>query len=72
MIFGIILDTFAELRDKNAEKEENMNNYCFICSIHRDLIDSKIVGGFDFHQVRHGNVSYLRKKNTMSGNIFIS
>lgn len=35
MIFGIILDTFAALRDTNAEKEEDINNFCFICSLHR-------------------------------------
>jgi len=31
IIFGIIIDTFADLRDKRNEFEELKNNKCFIC-----------------------------------------
>lgn len=54
MIFGIILDTFATLRDSNAEKEEDMKNYCFTCSLHRDKLD-KINGGFEYHLKKEVN-----------------
>jgi len=35
IIFGIIIDTFAELRDKKRNIEDDMKNRCFICNIER-------------------------------------
>ena len=35
IIFGIIIDTFAGLRDEKAQMEEDMRNICFICGIDR-------------------------------------
>lgn len=36
IFLGIIVDTFADLRDKNEAKEVDMKNKCFICQISRD------------------------------------
>ena len=34
--FGIILDTFGELRDESYNYENDKNNICFICQLSRD------------------------------------
>jgi hypothetical protein len=31
VVFGIIVDTFSELRDERFKIEEHMQNQCFIC-----------------------------------------
>ena len=33
IVFGVIVDTFSELRDEKYETEDQMKNYCFICSM---------------------------------------
>lgn len=33
IIFGIIIDTFAELRKVKTQIEDNKANVCFICSL---------------------------------------
>ena len=35
IVFGIIIDTFAELRDERREKSRLLHNLCFICGIDR-------------------------------------
>jgi len=39
IIFGIILDTFAALREETQNKTNDMKNTCFICSIDRSTFD---------------------------------
>ena len=34
-MIGIIIDTFAVLREEDAAREDDMNNYCFICGFDR-------------------------------------
>jgi inositol 1,4,5-triphosphate receptor type 3 len=36
IFLGIIVDTFADLRDKNEAKIEDMENICFICQMSQD------------------------------------
>ena len=36
VFLGIIVDTFAELRDENTGKENDKKNICFICQLSRD------------------------------------
>jgi hypothetical protein len=48
VIFGIIIDTFAELRTARATKKDNMENTCFVCGLDRFTFDTK-GGGFDRH-----------------------
>ena len=31
LIFGVIIDTFADLRSEKQQKEEILKNTCFIC-----------------------------------------
>ena len=33
LIFGVIIDTFADLRSEKQQKEEILKNTCFICGI---------------------------------------
>jgi len=40
IVFGIIVDTFAELREGNNELLEDMNNRCFICNLELDEFTS--------------------------------
>ena len=35
IVSGIIIDNFGILRDKQDEKNQDMDNYCFICGIER-------------------------------------
>lgn len=48
IIFGIIIDTFGELRAQNHEIEEDIKNKCFICGIERETFD-RSAEGFDWH-----------------------
>ena len=34
LIFGVIIDTFADLRAEKNRKEEQLKNDCFICGEH--------------------------------------
>ena len=36
VFFGIMVDAFAELRNKNNEREKDKNSICFICQLSRD------------------------------------
>lgn len=38
MISGIIIDTFAELRDEKNSTEECKRNTCYVCSISRNQV----------------------------------
>ena len=59
IIFGIIIQTFAQMRDMLNEKNNNMLNVCFICSVDRNELD-KTTEGFDFHtQTDHNTWNYL-------------
>lgn len=49
IVTGIIIDTFAELRDEKSEKEEDIRNVCFICNIERQIFERDTTEGFEFH-----------------------
>ncbi|XP_062520444.1 inositol 1,4,5-trisphosphate receptor type 2-like [Corticium candelabrum] len=38
LIFGVIIDTFADLRSEKTTKEEILNNTCFICDTSIDTV----------------------------------
>ena len=38
LIFGVIIDTFADLRSEKQQKEEILKNTCFICGKYFSLI----------------------------------
>ena len=37
LIFGVIIDTFADLRTEKTNKEEIIKNTCFICGLERKV-----------------------------------
>ena len=39
IVFGIIIDTFAELREGKTNLEYDKNNICFVCGIERFQFD---------------------------------
>lgn len=40
-VFGIMLDTFAALREQHDETDDQLSNYCFICCLHRSEFNSQ-------------------------------
>jgi hypothetical protein len=48
IFLGIIVDTFAELRDEKQKFENDTNNICFICQLTREASTAKIID-FDEH-----------------------
>jgi len=48
IIFGIIIDTFAELRDQKSMMDEDMKTICYICNLDRYTFD-KNGTGFENH-----------------------
>ena len=48
IVFGIIIDTFAQLRDEKRSIEHDQNNKCYICNLDRYIFDQDGIG-FDDH-----------------------
>ncbi|XP_067668084.1 inositol 1,4,5-trisphosphate-gated calcium channel ITPR2-like [Haliotis asinina] len=59
IIFGIIVDTFSELRDNKWQIDNDMKSNCFICS--RESYDfERQAGGFEKHvKMEHNQWAYL-------------
>eukprot|EP01012_Entosiphon_sulcatum_P029895 TRINITY_DN3662_c0_g1_i1.p1 TRINITY_DN3662_c0_g1~~TRINITY_DN3662_c0_g1_i1.p1 ORF type:complete len:2350 (-),score=412.26 TRINITY_DN3662_c0_g1_i1:15-7031(-) len=58
IIFGIILDTFSELRDNRYALEEDMTTKCFICGLDRTTFERD--GSFAHHvEFDHNMWNYL-------------
>ena len=73
--FGIIIDTFGELRDKNVFFENDRKNICFICQLSRDDCLVKNIN-FDKHIKLDHNIwnyvyflTYLHLNNPNDFNI---
>lgn len=59
IIFGIIIDTFSELRGAQNERDEDILNVCFICGYERDVFE-KQGKSFDKHVTHeHSPVNYI-------------
>ena len=48
IIFGIIIDTFGQLRDEEAEREDSYNNYCMICGVAKTDFEAEGIN-FNMH-----------------------
>ena len=62
IVFGIIIDTFAELREKRAFIEDDQQSKCFICGLERSVFDREAgaQGGFEHHyKYEHNMWTYL-------------
>jgi hypothetical protein len=55
IFLGVIVDTFAELRDLKVEFENDLKNICFICQMTRDKAASKLED-FDEHASRYHSI----------------
>ena len=53
--FGLIVDTFGELRDDTYSYENERNNICFICQLSRDKCVLKNID-FDKHIKKEHNL----------------
>jgi hypothetical protein len=69
MFLGIVVDTFAALRDNQDSIENDKNNVCFICQLTRDDSMNKNIN-FDIHTKKDHKVwnyvyflTYLRINN---------
>jgi len=68
-MFGIIIDTFGELRSQNQAIQDDIKNKCFICGIDRDTFD-RHGKGFEHHSTHDHNMwnylyfrIYLKRKD---------
>ncbi|KAJ8985868.1 hypothetical protein NQ317_006242 [Molorchus minor] len=59
LIFGVIIDTFADLRSEKQQKELILKNTCFICGSNRSAFDNKIVNFEDHIKNEHNMWHYL-------------
>ena len=60
IIFGIVIDTFAQQRDMQNQIKDNMENVCFICGIDRNSFDRKHARGYEYHiKHEHNHWHYL-------------
>jgi len=55
IIFGIIIDTFAQLRDDKCKTDADMRDYCFICAIDKQTFDRETEAGFGVHREEDHN-----------------
>ncbi|KAF0991205.1 hypothetical protein HZS_6306, partial [Henneguya salminicola] len=59
LVFGVIVDTFAALREQKAKFDEIIKNTCFICGLYRSAFDNKDIS-FESHCNEDHNIwSYL-------------
>ncbi|XP_063219999.1 inositol 1,4,5-trisphosphate receptor isoform X2 [Bacillus rossius redtenbacheri] len=59
LIFGVIIDTFADLRSEKQQKELTLKDNCFICGLNRSEFDNKTVSFEDHVQCEHNMWHYL-------------
>uniref|UniRef100_UPI00358E2778 inositol 1,4,5-trisphosphate-gated calcium channel ITPR1-like n=1 Tax=Myxine glutinosa TaxID=7769 RepID=UPI00358E2778 len=59
LIFGVIIDTFADLRSEKQKKEETLKTTCFICGLERDKFDNKTVTFEEHIRKDHNMWNYL-------------
>ncbi|XP_063153704.1 inositol 1,4,5-trisphosphate receptor type 3 [Candoia aspera] len=59
LIFGVIIDTFADLRSEKQKKEEILKTTCFVCGLERDKFDNKTVSFEEHIKFEHNMWNYL-------------
>ena len=59
LIFGVIIDTFADLRSEKQQKEEILRNSCFICGLERSAFDNKTTSFEEHIRSEHNMWHYL-------------
>lgn len=73
IMFGIIIDTFGQMRDEKREKEADMHGLCFICGLESDVLEKIAPNGFHTHVRNEHNMwmylyfmHHLRRKDPNS------
>lgn len=60
LVFGIIIDNFADLRDQRKEQSEDRENTCYVCGVSREEFHRAHLS-FDHHKSHDHNLAvYLR------------
>ena len=60
LIFGVIIDTFADLRNEKQKKDDIIRNTCFICGLERRAFDHRSIS-FETHiQVNFKKFKFLK------------
>lgn len=59
LIFGVIIDTFADLRSEKQRKEQTLRDNCFICGLNRSAFDNKTVSYDEHIKCEHNMWHYL-------------
>lgn len=59
MIFGVIIDTFADLRTEKQQREEVLRNTCFVCGLERSVFENRTVTFDDHIKYEHNMWHYL-------------
>jgi len=60
VLFGIIVDTFGQLRATEAESEKDISNVCFICGLDRQILDREGSGFSDHINKEHQKWNYMK------------
>jgi len=60
VLFGIIVDTFGQLRATEAESEKDISNVCFICGLDRQVLDREGSGFSDHINTEHQKWNYMK------------
>jgi Na+-transporting NADH:ubiquinone oxidoreductase subunit NqrC len=55
LVFGIVIDAFAELRDKYLKNEKDKKDTCFICGASREQLEKKCEN-FNLHVMKVHNM----------------
>jgi hypothetical protein len=53
ILFGIVIDTFAELREESQRVELDMKNVCFICGSKKDDLEKENINFYNHTQHDH-------------------
>lgn len=59
IIFGIIIDTFAQLRSQREAVLRDINNVCYVCGLDRGEIERKGRGWMYHFMIEHSPLAYL-------------
>ena len=59
LIFGIIIDAFADLRDQRNEVKAEVKEKCFICGLTASTFESKKISFLDHVSREHNVYSYI-------------
>ena len=56
IIFGIVVNSFAELRDQKSKNDFDTHNRCYICNLEYMVFDRQVEGGFPRHIEKDHNL----------------